>query len=177
MYGSASIFDPDQRRLVQFAGFTDLSRRFQDTQAFNLDSNTWEDLTPPGDTPEIRCLLTAALDRNMRRMIIYGGQHNGPLDDLWAFDLDAPAWSQFTPDQRPAGRYFATSLVDLDGNFIVFGGATSGGNVNETWAFNFVTGQWSQLEITNPPAERNGMMGAYIDTENRFVIFGGIGGD
>ncbi len=177
-YGSASIFDPGLRRLVQFAGFTDLSRRFQDTQAFNVETNTWEDLTPPGDTPEIRCLLTAALDQNTRRMIIYGGQHNGPLDDLWAFDLDAPGWSQFTPAQRPAGRFFATSFVDLDGNFIVFGGATSSGNVNETWAFNLDgTGQWNRLEITNPPAERNGMMGAYIEQENRFVIFGGVGTD
>jgi hypothetical protein len=176
-YGSASIFDPDRDRVVQFAGFTDLSRRFQDTQAFNLQTNTWEDLSPPGDTPEIRCLLTAALDQNMRRMIIYGGQHNGPLDDLWAFGLDAPAWSQFTPDPRPAGRFFATSFVDLDGNFFVFGGATSSGNVNETWAFNFATGQWNLLDIANPPPERNAMMGAYIEGENRFVVFGGIGGD
>lgn len=175
-YGSASIFDPDLRRLVQFAGFTDLSRRFQDTQAFNLETNTWDDLSPPGDTPEIRCLLTAALDQNRRRMIIYGGQRNGPLDDLWAFDLDAPAWSSLTPTERPAGRFFATSFVDLDGNFIVFGGATSGGNVNETWAFSFDAGQWNQLDIPDPPAKRNGMMGAYLERENRFVIFGGIGG-
>jgi hypothetical protein len=176
-YGSASIFDPDRRRLVQFAGFTDLSRRFQDTQAFNLETTTWEDLSPAGDTPEIRCLLTAALDQDTRRMIIYAGQHSGPLDDLWAFDLDTPAWSLLTPDQRPAGRFFATSFVDADRNFIVFGGATSSGNVNETWAFNFDTGQWNLLDIANPPAERNGMAGAYIGGENRFVIFGGIGAD
>jgi hypothetical protein len=176
-YGSASIFDPDRRRLVQFAGFTDLSRRFQDTQAFNLETNTWEDLSPPGDTPEIRCLLTAALDPSTRRMIVYGGQRNGPLDDLWAFDLDVPAWSQLTPPQRPAGRFFATSFVDLEGNFVVFGGATSNGNVNETWAFNFDTGQWNRLEIPTPPAERNGMAGVYIEKENRFVILGGIGED
>jgi hypothetical protein len=85
------------------------------------------------------------------------------------------AFHLLTPAQRPAGRFFATSFVDLDGNFIVFGGATSSGNVNETWAFNFATGQWNRLEIADPPAERNGMMGAYIEKENRFVIFGGIG--
>jgi hypothetical protein len=88
------------------------------------------------------------------------------------------AFHLLTPAQRPAGRFFATSFVDLDGNFIIFGGATSSGNVSETWAFNLDgTGQWNRLEITNPPAERNGMMGAYIEQENRFVIFGGVGAD
>src|SRR5229473_3547697 len=100
--------------------------------------------TPPGDTPEIRCLHTAALDDNRRRMIIYGGQRNGPLDDLWAFNLDSPGWTRFMPAQRPAGRFFASSFIDRDGNFIVFGGGTNDGDVNETWTFNFGTGQWSQ---------------------------------
>jgi hypothetical protein len=174
-YGSASVFDPVERALVQFAGFTSEARRFQDTQAFDLDTNTWQDLTPAGDKPQIRCLLTAALDRASRRMIIYGGQRNGPLDDLWAFDLGLRTWTQLTPAQRPAGRYFASSFVDGDGRFIVFGGATSAGNVNETWAFNFQTGQWSKIDIAESPAPRNGMMGAYIEDEDQFIIFGGLG--
>ena len=65
-YGSASVFDPVERRLVQFAGFTSLSRRFQDTQAFDLDTNSWEDLTPPDLSPSVRCLLTAALHEPSR---------------------------------------------------------------------------------------------------------------
>jgi hypothetical protein len=174
-YGSASVFDPVERALVQFAGFTSESRRFQDTQAFDLDTNTWQDLTPPGEKPQIRCLHTAAFDPASRRLIIYGGQRNGPLDDLWAFDLASRSWTQLTPAQRPAGRFFATSFVDRDGNFIAFGGFTSAGNVNETWAFNFETGQWSKIEIASPPSPRNGMMGAYIEEENRFIIFGGTG--
>ena len=174
-YGSASVFDPVSRQLVQFAGFTEESRRFQDTQAFNLNTHTWQDLTPPGEKPQVRCLLTAALDRNSRRMIIYGGQRSGFLDDLWAFDFGSRSWTQLTPAVRPTGRFFATSFVDREGRFIVFGGSTSNGNVNETWAFNFETGQWSKLEIEAPPSARNGMMGAYIEEEDRFIVFGGTG--
>jgi hypothetical protein len=174
-YGSASVFDSVERRLVQFAGFTSESRRFQDTQGFDLNTNTWENLTPPGDKPQIRCLHTAALDHASRRMIIYGGQRFGALDDLWAFDLGLRTWTQLTPAQRPAGRFFATSFVDRDDNFIVFGGLTNAGNVNETWAFSFETGQWSKIQIEGSPSERNGMMGAYIEEEDRFIIFGGTG--
>lgn len=172
-YGSASIFDPLERRLVTFAGFTDLSRRFQDTQAFDLDTNTWEDLTPAGEKPEVRCLLTAAYDAAGRRMIVYGGQRNGPLGDLWAFDLGSRAWTELTPAARPDGRFFAASFLDRQGRFHVVGGRTETGDVSETWVFDLATGRWSRLEIPGPPA-RNGMLAAYAEDEDRFIMFGGV---
>ena len=172
-YGSASVFDPNTRSLVQFAGFTEESRRFQDTQSFSLNANSWTDLTPAGDKPQIRCLLTGAYDAAGQRMIIYGGQRNGPLDDLWAFDFVSKTWTDLTPPSRPTGRFFASSFVDRSNRFLVFGGSTSSGNVNETWAFNFVARQWNQVNAATPPAPRNGMLGAYIEDEERFLIFGG----
>jgi hypothetical protein len=174
-YGSASVFDPVERQLVQFAGFTEEGRRFQDTQGFDLDTNQWKDHTPQRNSPQVRCLLTAAYDRANRRMIIYGGQRSGWLDDLWAFDLRAGEWTELTPASRPAGRFFAESFVDADGRFIVFGGSTPSGNVNETWAYNFDSRRWDKIEIAEPPSPRNGMMGAYIPEENRFIVFGGTG--
>ncbi len=174
-YGSGSIYDPVTRSLVQFAGFTEESRRFQDTQSFSIEANTWQDLTPGGAKPEIRCLLTAAFDPANRRMIIYGGQRSGALDDLWAFDLASRAWTNLTPAQRPRGRWFASSFVDRGGRFILFGGFTSNGNVNEIWAFDFQTNSWAQSQIDNPPSPRNGMMSAYIESEDRFILFGGTG--
>jgi hypothetical protein len=172
-YGSASIFDPLERRLVTFAGFTDLSRRFQDTQALDLDTETWEELTPPGEKPEVRCLLTAAYDAAERRMLVYGGQRNGPLADLWAFDLGARSWTRLGESGRPAGRFFAASFVDAQRRFHVFGGQTAGGDVGETWIFDLAAERWSLLEIPGPPA-RNGMLAAYSEEEDRFVVFGGV---
>src|SRR3712207_7720264 len=52
---SASVFDPQTRSLVQFAGFTEEARRFQDTQSFSLTANSWTDVTPAGDKPQVRC--------------------------------------------------------------------------------------------------------------------------
>lgn len=173
-YGSASVYDPLERSLVQFAGFTEEGRRFQDTQSFGLASQSWIDITPDGAKPGVRCLLTGALDRTSRRMVVYGGQRNGPLDDLWAYDLASHTWTELTPVSRPAGRFFASSFVNREGHFLVFGGSTSNGNSNETWAFNLQTNQWNQLEIAAPPSARNGLMGAYFEAEDRFIIFGGI---
>ncbi|MBI3653101.1 MAG: hypothetical protein HY231_18900 [Acidobacteria bacterium] len=172
-YGSAAVYDPVAQSLVQFAGFTEEGRRFQDTQNFNLASQSWTDLTPAGSKPEIRCLLTGALDRTARRMIIYGGQRNGPLDDLWAYDLASRSWTELTPASRPAGRFFASSFVNREGRFVVFGGSTPTGNSNDSYAFDFQTGQWSSLELAAPPSARNGMMSAYDEAEDRFLVFGG----
>jgi len=52
---------------------------------------------------------------------------------------------------------------------------TAGGNINDTWAFRFDTGQWTQLETQTAPSPRSGMMGAYVESEGRFIIFGGSG--
>jgi uncharacterized protein (TIGR03437 family) len=174
-YGSASIFDPVSRSLVQFAGFTSESGRFQDTQSFSLSTNAWADWTPAGTKPQIRCLLTAAFDQKNRRMIIYGGQRNGPLDDLWSFDLAARSWTSLTPSDRPAGRWFSTSFFGTDGRFYIFGGYTSNGNSDELWSFDFSNNRWSRIALPASPSARNGSMSAYIESENRFVIFGGAG--
>jgi uncharacterized protein (TIGR03437 family) len=174
-YGSASIFDPVSRSLVQFAGFTSESGRFQDTQSFSLATNTWADWTPAGNKPQVRCLLTAAFDRANRRMIIYGGQRNGTLDDIWSFDLASRVWTNLTPATRPAGRWFAASVVNRDGRFILFGGFTSNGNSDETWSFDFQSNQWSRIQTSASPSPRNGMMSVYIEAEDRLLIIGGTG--
>ena len=175
-YGSASTFDPATRALVQFAGFTDLTRRFQDTQAFDLDTHTWEDLTPSDDRPQIRCLLSAALHGPSRRMIVYGGQRSGPLDDIWSFDLGTRRWTELTPATRPEGRLLSSSFVDRDGRFVTFGGSTASAIVNETWSFDLDRREWTRLEIADPPPAREAAMGASYDNGDRFVVFGGRAG-
>lgn len=176
-YGAAAVFDPLERALVQFAGFTDLSQRFNDTQVFDLDTNSWQEVGPRRDSarPVMRCLLTAALELGSRKMIIHGGQRNGPLDDTWAFDLGTRQWTNVTPEARPPGRMLATSFIDRDGRFIVFGGTTAAGSVNETWSFDLATGEWTRLEIADAPPPREAAMGAYVADEERFLVFGGIG--
>ena len=174
-YGSAAIYDPVDDSLVQFAGFTQEAARFQDTQAFRIASTSWLDITPSSIKPQIRCLHTAARDQT-GRLIVYGGQRFGALGDLWAFDIRSRSWTELTPAESPPGRYFSTSFVDSEGSFIIFGGTTSQGNSNATWAYSFDTGQWRQLDIDSAPSARNGMVGAYVESQDRFIMFGGSGG-
>ena len=173
-YGSGAVFDPQTRSLVSFAGFTSEAGRFQDTQSFGLAGKSWADWTPGGSKPQVRCLLTAAFDGVNRRMIIYAGQRSGALDDIWSFDLASRQWTNLTPAVRPPGRFWSTSFVNKDGRFMIFGGSGAG-NFNDTWEFNLTTQTWTQLQVENPPSQRNGMMGAYIESEDRFIVIGGTG--
>ncbi len=153
--------------MVQFAGFTDLSQRFNDTQVFDLDSLAWEEVGPRRDSarPVMRCLLTAALDPGARTMIIHGGQRTGPLDDTWAFDLGTREWMNLTPEVRPSGRMLPSSFVDRERRFLVFGGATDAGRVNETWAFDLALREWTRLQIPDPPPPREAAMSALVEDE------------
>ncbi|MDX2044028.1 MAG: kelch repeat-containing protein [Acidobacteriota bacterium] len=173
-YGSGAVFDPQTRSLVSFAGFTSEAGRFQDTQSFGLAGKSWSDWTPGGSKPQVRCLLTAAFDPIGRRMIIYAGQRSGALDDIWSFDLASRQWTNLTPAVRPPGRFWSTSFVNKDGRFVIFGGSGAG-NFNDTWEFDLSAQRWTQLQIENPPSQRNGMMGVYIESEDRFIVIGGTG--
>lgn len=175
-YGTAAVFDATARRLVTFGGFTDQGR-FKDTHALSLAAGAWQDLAPQGVNPGERCLHTAALRRFDGRMVMYGGQRTGPLGDLWAYDLARNAWTELTPPDSPPGRLLASSYVDALSRFVLFGGATNDGAVSETWSFDFDSGSWTRQQTLGAPRARSAAMSAYVEDENRFVVFGGIGSE
>lgn len=173
-YGSASVYDPLNRRLVMFSGFTDVGR-YDDTQAYDITNNTWIDLTPIGTNPLARCLHTASYDSGRHRMIVYAGQHSGPLDDIWAFDLASNMWRNLTPALRPTGRIFPSSIYSND-RIIVFGGQTNAGSVNELWSFDLVDTAWTMINASGTiPGRRNSHAAISVPHQGAMVIFGGIG--
>ena len=173
-YGSVAVYDPRNRRLVMFAGFTN-SGRYNDSQAYDIQTNGWIDLTPSGTKPAARCLHTAAYDAARHRMIMYGGQISGPIDDIWAFDLHDNTWTNLTPATRPPGRYFASSIY-TDDRVFVFGGTTPTALVNELWSFDLRDSTWLQVIVsgTIPPA-RTSHSAIYVPKDRSMIVFGGIG--
>lgn len=175
-YGVASIFDPQAKEMVAFAGFTDAGR-FDDTWRFNIENSTWKKISLVTH-PEKRCLHSASYDALRQRMIIYGGQTSGPRGDIWAFDLAQNSWTNLTPPASPAGRWFSTNIYDAANNrIIIFGGSLGGGSItNEVWAFDLAQNSWQQISASGaPPAAREGAVAIYIRSEARMVMFGGLG--
>ncbi len=107
--GNAVIHDPIHDRLVAFGGYW---RRFDGcerdgkycigghstmtssaTAGLTLRSGTtWEEI-PLDVRPSRRTQHSAVYDQMRRRMLVYGGQGEGRLDDLWQLDLGgAEGW-------------------------------------------------------------------------------------
>jgi hypothetical protein len=110
-------------------------------------------------------------------MIMYAGQNNsGPLDDIWALDLDTNTWTDLTPVVKPSARYFSPTIYDAANNRVtMFGGQTMLGVTNEAWVFDLWTKQWTQLSPAGtPPSQRSAAAAIYDPSNDRMVIFGGI---
>jgi hypothetical protein len=175
-YGVGYTWDPVVRELVTFAGFTNQGR-FDDVWRFNEQAVTWSDVSP-GSGPLARCLHLACYDAVNHRMIMYAGQNNsGPLDDIWALDLDANTWTELTPAVRPAGRYFYAIAYDAANHRVTVFGGQGAMFYNEAWVFDLWTNLWTQLAPGGtPPSARFGACAVYDGANDRMVVFGGNDG-
>ncbi|MBK8551241.1 MAG: T9SS type A sorting domain-containing protein [Ignavibacteria bacterium] len=171
-YGTAAIFDPNNRRLVNFAGFT-TSGRFDDTWYFQVDSLRWTDQTN-SNHPELRCLHSGYITPDRTQMIIYAGQHNGALADIWSLDLNSYVWTNLTPVIKPDGRWFSP-VVNTNSNYsVIFGGQNSLSTFGDLWKFSIDSMKWDSVSqgVTKPSA-RWGHASVYIPSSDKLIIFSG----
>jgi hypothetical protein len=172
-YGTASVFDPLKRHFVTFAGFS-TSGRFEDTWTFNVDSNAWQERTN-GIYPPKRCLHAAVFAPDMRKMVMYAGQHDaGPLDDIWTLNMDNYSWQNVTPAFRPPARFWNSTIYS--GNAVVIFGGLGASALDDMWKFSTNTNQWEQVsQGTLKPGPRWGHTAVYAEGQDRMIIFGGQG--
>jgi hypothetical protein len=171
-YGTASVFDPVNRRLVNFAGFT-TSGRFEDTWSFQVDNMQWTERTNLFQ-PEMRCLHSGYITPGKTEMIIFGGQHNGALDDIWSLNLNSFIWTNITPAVKPAGRWFSPIICTNSKSIVIFGGENSQGILGDLWKYSIDSMKWESViqGAVTPPA-RWGHISVYVPASDKMIIFGG----
>ena len=179
-YGTAAVFHPPQRRLVNFAGFT-TAGRFEDVWSFDLDTQLWTEISTTSD-PGARCLHSASYDDSRQQMIIYGGQRgSAALDDLWALDLASHTWTNLASGDRPLGRIFATQVYDASNSrVIIFGGNRDRDGVDaltdEVLGFDLDQSSWVEMVLSGEsPEAREGSVAIYVGPQDRMIVFGGNG--
>ena len=175
-YGHSAIHDPVRNRMIVSHGFTSAGR-FDDTWAFDLAKDTWQNLSPAGTKPVRRCLHHAVYDNANQQMLLYGGCASGfgpcPLGDLWSLDLVNNRWTELTGQPRPAPRqYYGTAFDTANERLILFGGS-GGGSLNDTWAFESRGRVWRQLSVPGSPGARSRHQGAYAADRGTVYFFGG----
>lgn len=175
-YGAASALDPSGRLLVSH-GFTDAGR-FDDTWAFSLDDEAWDELSPQVERPLERCLVRGVWDSKAERFLMFGGQATGTpfLGDLW--ELREGMWRGLSAELKPSPRNFYAMVFDDDaGQAVLFGGNTQDGPANDLWLFDSASDIWSQQSPAGEgPSPRFGHDAVWLAASRSLFVFGGRDG-
>ena len=176
-YGHSAVYEPGRGRMIISHGFTSAGR-FDDTWAFNLAANTWNNLSPAGTRPLRRCLHHAVLDAAAGQMYLYGGCSSGsgpcPQGDLWSFDLATNTWTERTPQNNlPPREHYGMVFDAARSRLVVFGG-NGNGLLNDTWEYNSLQGSWLMPTVSGPsPSARSRHESAYAMDRGASFFFGG----
>src|SRR3989441_1515414 len=169
----AMTYDNQSDRVILFGG-GDLSSNFNDTWAYDFNTNTWTDMTPVS-SPSALYWDAMAYDSAADRVILFGGQgSSGVVNDTWAYDFKSNAWTNLAPASSPLGRDAHAMAYDSAADrVILFGGQGSSGVVNDTWAYDHGTNTWTNMASAPAPSGRayHGMV--YDSQSDRAILFGG----
>ena len=166
-------YDPARQRLSLFGG----RGANDDLWQLDLAGGTWQRVAVAGPRPAARFGHNACYDPTSRRLIVALGQATTGafLNDAWAFDPDAVAWTQLHSGSgtAPAPRYGAAAALDDARRLVISHGFTSKGRFDETWRFDLATATWSEVATSGArPLARCLTRGAW-DSSGAFLLFGG----
>ncbi|CAK8986332.1 Cytochrome b561 [Durusdinium trenchii] len=155
--------------LVSHGFDTSVRERFSNSFAFNIDTQTWLDITPPGELPTGRCLVAGAVmvdptDATQTKLGMYGGCGSGgygpcPSSEMWTLTTSGinggtPSSSWEKAPTCTFARNWAAMASDPtfdSGTFFMYGGdggplvgEDEGGQIN---SINLDTYEWTQSVV------------------------------
>jgi len=144
-----------------------------ETWAYDLDTNTWTNMTPPTPKPSARGYHSMAYDSINDKVILFGGYDGGSNDETWAYDLGTNTWTNMTPSTQPSARLDTSMAYDsINGKVILFGG-WDGSDKDETWAYDLDTNTWTNMTPSIQPSARHTHSMAYDSKHDKVILFGG----
>lgn len=149
----------------------------------------WTQLSPAGTAPTPREKHASVYDVANDRLIIFGGKSSSEyFNDTWVLTNasgtnSTPSWIYLsTAGTIPTARYAVVAAYNSSKNMlIVFGGVDSSNKIQmDLWGLTNANGlqgdtsKWSKLAIDGtPPTARAYMAGAYDETSDTLMLFGG----
>jgi hypothetical protein len=138
---------------------------------------SWRQLESPGPGPAAREDGTWTAQPGTGTAYLFGGRDGRTVfDDLWAFDLDAEAWTELAPDGRVPPARFGHEAVWVDGLGIVIFAGQAGPTTffDDLWVYDPATNRWSALDVTGSrPKARYGTCAA-VGPDGRLWISHGF---
>jgi hypothetical protein len=158
---------------------------FQDTWAYDYDSDTWTEMSPER-SPPARAHAAMTYDPGTDRLLLFGGSGVEQEIDatVWAYDFEADTWTPLPVEGDQPDATWDSSFVyaaDLERPVLIGGEgpltrqiaegvtATEVGWTDRIWVFDPVGASWSEQEPFLDPVA--GMASAYDPDSERVVVF------
>jgi N-acetylneuraminic acid mutarotase len=114
-------------------------------------------------------------DPGSSKFLLFGGRDSADLNDLWAYDPEANAWSRLSPGgETPSARAYAGMVYDPGiGRTMLFGGNSQGnGYLGDTWTYDSAANTWTKVEGDMPSA-RFACGLVFVPESGGALLFGG----
>jgi hypothetical protein len=180
-FGMPMAYDSESDRLILFGGGKP-DYLYQDTWAYDYNTDTWEEMHPTNSLPP-RAIHHIAYDSESDRVILWGGYFGSDLDDadlrVWAYDYNSDTWEVFENVDGPQMHWERGGMVYIpeQDRFLLFTGLILDDLVvaPETWFYEFDKNTWTKVEPkTSPPGLAMYSM-TYDPSVGKVVLFGGEG--
>ncbi|MBI3964107.1 MAG: carboxypeptidase regulatory-like domain-containing protein [Chloroflexi bacterium] len=173
--GAKMVWDAESNRLLLFGGQRG-DTNFNDLWQYTANRG-WQVITALNDAsaPSVRYDHSAVWDSQGNRLLIFGGQGGGYLNDLWQWSA-AGAWQRIhglDEANAPPRRDRHSAVWDAQSNrMLVFGGCCER---NDLWQYTTAQG-WVLLSADGAaggPERRSGHSAVWDTSANRMLVFGG----
>jgi N-acetylneuraminic acid mutarotase len=168
--GARMVYDVESDRMILFGGWaTNLAGGgFNDTWAYDYDTNAWTRMEPEVSPPS-RYYHAMAYDAESDRVILWGGYGPVPIDvsSVWAYDYNADVWEELESSGVPSPVGYGAMVYDATADRITLYAG------KELWAFDYDTNTWIQLSESPLPGKLFYHAMVYSGEADRVITFGG----
>jgi methionine-rich copper-binding protein CopC len=163
-------YDSQSDSVILFGGW-DGSTNYNDTWAYDFNSNKWTQMNPQS-APSPRGGVPLAYDSQSDLTVLFGGGNF--YNDTWTYDFNSDKWMNVTSSYAPPGRRYHFLAYDLMADRVVtFGGFSNNNNLGDTWTYDANSNKWTDMNPSPAPANRRRYGLAYDSESDRTILFGG----
>jgi hypothetical protein len=173
-YHHAMAYDAESDRVILFGGYGG-SSSLGDTWAYDYNTNTWTQMSPP-TAPSARYRHAMAYDARSDRVVLFGGFGGSYLGDTWAYDYNTNTWTLMNPGTAPSTRCEHAMAYDAGSDRTILFGGTRGAYLGDTWAYDCNANTWTLMGPAAAPSFRDALAMAYDAQIDRIILFGGYNG-
>jgi hypothetical protein len=188
--GSVSVrmvYDSESQKSIIIGGLDyGTWQTFNETWAYDYDTNTWTRMSPKTQPPGLYA-HAMAYDAESDRVIMWGGNvwigmdsegnwlSENPENLVWAYDYNTDTWESFPVTNGPdvvrvtqmAQTIQATYASNVDRTYFYW--------ENQFWAYDYNTNSWEKAkgDVMSGAGNRVSHVMVYLPTIERILVFGG----